>query len=142
MRTLRSHSPSSVRVATWHGPRLRRVARVLAPLVASLVAVCNDWGSAPSTTRGIDMARPASGTPWINFHPVVRLRASYEGAKGPVHAMEQDRDPDRPAPLSLAKGDFDGDGVPDLAAGYVIGRGAQSRGLIVLHRGNLDTIYP
>src|SRR4029453_18185146 len=44
--------------------------------------------------------------------------------------------------LSLAKGDFDGDGVPDLAAGYVIGRGAQSRGLIVLHRGNLDTIYP
>ena len=41
-------------------------------------------------------------------------------------------------PLSLASGDFDGDGVEDLIAGYAVPKG----GLLVIHRGNLDAFAP
>ncbi|HEY6227310.1 MAG TPA: VCBS repeat-containing protein, partial [Verrucomicrobiae bacterium] len=39
---------------------------------------------------------------------------------------------------SLAAADFDEDGVPDLAGGYAY----QDRGIIAIHRGNIDSIYP
>ena len=45
-----------------------------------------------------------------------------------------------PRPLSLAAGDFDGDGMPDLAAGYAVEGG--SYGLVALWRGNLDALFP
>jgi len=41
-------------------------------------------------------------------------------------------------PQSLATGDFDEDGMPDLIVGYTAGSG----GLFVLQRGNLDAVYP
>ena len=41
-------------------------------------------------------------------------------------------------PLSLASGDFDQDGVPDLAAGF----GTSEGGVVVLYRGNVDSLYP
>jgi len=41
-------------------------------------------------------------------------------------------------PLSLATADFDEDGVPDLVVGY----GDDTKGLFVVHRGNLEAIYP
>jgi hypothetical protein len=41
-------------------------------------------------------------------------------------------------PLSMATADFDEDGVADLVAGYA-GAGG---GIISLHRGNLDALYP
>ena len=41
-------------------------------------------------------------------------------------------------PVSLAAADFDADGVPDLLAGYATGEG----GKLVLHRGNVDALYP
>ena len=41
-------------------------------------------------------------------------------------------------PTALASADFDEDGVPDLACGYSIGE----TGLLSLHRGNKDPIYP
>jgi hypothetical protein len=40
--------------------------------------------------------------------------------------------------VALASADFDADGVPDLLAGYATGEG----GLLVLHRGNVDALYP
>ena len=41
-------------------------------------------------------------------------------------------------PLSLASADFDGDGVPDLAAGYRL----DNAGAIAFWRGNVDSIHP
>lgn len=40
-------------------------------------------------------------------------------------------------PLSLAAGDLDGDGVPDLISGYA----GDDGNMIVIHRGNVDAIY-
>src|SRR5437899_1050016 len=39
---------------------------------------------------------------------------------------------------ALASGDFDEDGVPDSISGYVRSGG----GILTLHRGNVDSIYP
>ena len=39
-------------------------------------------------------------------------------------------------PLSLAAGDFDEDGVPDLVSGYA----GPDANLLVIHRGNVDAI--
>ena len=41
-------------------------------------------------------------------------------------------------PLALASADFDGDGVPDLLAGYRM----EGRGVVTLFRGNVDAIFP
>ena len=41
-------------------------------------------------------------------------------------------------PMSLAKGDFDGDGMQDLAVGYAAGTG----GTLSLYKGNADALYP
>ena len=41
-------------------------------------------------------------------------------------------------PLALAAADFDEDGTPDLVSGYAL----DERGLLTLHRGNVDAIYP
>ncbi len=41
-------------------------------------------------------------------------------------------------PLALAAGDFDGDGIADLVSGYA----GLSCGILVLHRGNVDSIFP
>src|SRR5205807_2920578 len=41
-------------------------------------------------------------------------------------------------PLSLAAGDLDEDGVPDLVSGYA----GDDAHLLVIHRGNVDAIYP
>src|SRR5205823_2227519 len=51
---------------------------------------------------------------------------------GPDFAASQ------PQPLSMINGDFDGDGIEDLAVGYASPGG----GSIVLHRGNLDAFAP
>ena len=41
-------------------------------------------------------------------------------------------------PLTLAAGDFDGDGVDDLMSGYATPNG----GMLTLHRGNVESIFP
>jgi hypothetical protein len=41
-------------------------------------------------------------------------------------------------PRSLASADFDEDGVPDLVSGYAYA----GRGIVTIHRGNVDSIYP
>lgn len=72
---------------------------------------------------GSDSARPLLSA---GFQPPIDLAAPPGGqTQGAI-------------PLSLASGDFDGDGVPDLAVGYRSPAG----GLTVVYRGNVDAIYP
>jgi CSLREA domain-containing protein len=62
------------------------------------------------------------------------LTLTYVGNPASVHSLTSGL----AKPLSLASGDFDGDGVEDLIAGYAVPKG----GLLVIHRGNLDAFAP
>jgi uncharacterized protein (TIGR03437 family) len=73
------------------------------------------------------------GNPWINLRDGHEMLTAYVGA-----GAEQDLLSPDTRPLALGAGNFDGDGVPDLISGHA-GRG---RGILVLHRGNADAIYP
>ncbi|MEW6209571.1 MAG: VCBS repeat-containing protein [Acidobacteriota bacterium] len=74
------------------------------------------------------------GNPWISLSDGRELITSYVGPFDAVQAIEQNE----ARPLSLASADFDEDGVPDLICGYE----HEGRGIVVLHRGNADSIYP
>lgn len=60
--------------------------------------------------------------------------ARSAGVEGSVQAVATGRG----TPVALAAADFDEDGVPDLLSGY----DAQGAGVVTLHRGNVDSIYP
>src|SRR4029079_3308694 len=62
------------------------------------------------------------------------LLTSYQGPENLQRALRQNQ----AEPRSLASADFDEDGVPDLVTGYAY----NGRGIITIHRGNVDSIYP
>jgi hypothetical protein len=74
------------------------------------------------------------GNPWINMTDGHELLTAYEGPNELVRALARDE----ARPLSLISADFDEDGMPDLVAGYAGANG----GIITLHRGNVDSVYP
>lgn len=90
------------------------------------------WGCRPpNRSAEIVAAGTGSESPWIRVASSPRLEFEWDD--------ENPRSlPDPSEPLSLTAADFDGDGVPDLAAGYKTG----SRGLLLLFRGNVDSIFP
>src|SRR5262245_28386720 len=85
-------------------------------------------------TDRISVNAAGRGNPWINMTDGHELLTSYEGAPDLVQLMMRDS----ARPLSLATADFDEDGMPDLIASYAGARG----GIISLHRGNVDSVYP
>ncbi len=72
------------------------------------------------------------GGPWINLSDGRDIPISYEEAAGIEPRIEQGR----AIPLAISSGDFDQDGTPDLLCGYKSATG----GLLVIHRGNADSI--
>jgi len=84
------------------------------------------------------------GGPWINLQDGHDLLTAYTGTSGLESVIERNQ----ALPLTLASGDFDEDGVPDLVSGYgcascstTLGL-SEASGLLTLHRGNVDAIYP
>jgi hypothetical protein len=75
------------------------------------------------------------GNPWISLSDGHDLITSYTGPEKLITTLQENQ----AAPLSMASADFDEDGVPDLICGYAAPDGS---GIISLHRGNLDSIYP
>jgi hypothetical protein len=63
------------------------------------------------------------------------IPVSHEGPQNAVQAL----DSGAARPVSLARGDFDENGIEDLVAGYAMPDGS---GIAVLHRGNLDAFAP
>jgi parallel beta-helix repeat protein len=80
------------------------------------------------------------GNPWINLRDGAALPAVYTGAETAVRVLEANQ----AQPLTLAAGDFDEDGVPDLVAGYAIPPVATGgiKGGLTLHRGNVAALFP
>jgi hypothetical protein len=70
------------------------------------------------------------GGPWINLSDGRDIPTVYEEAA----EIEQGG----AIPLALSSGDFDEDGAPDLLCGYKSAKG----GLLVIHRGDVDSINP
>ncbi|HEY3026209.1 MAG TPA: Calx-beta domain-containing protein, partial [Pyrinomonadaceae bacterium] len=62
------------------------------------------------------------------------LVSAYKGPAELQQALERREAQAR----SLASADFDEDGVPDLVSGYAYG----AAGIVTIHRGNVDSIYP
>jgi hypothetical protein len=73
------------------------------------------------------------GNPWINLRDGHEMLTAYTGA-----GVEQDLLSPDTRPLVLGAGNFDGDGVPNLISGHA----GHGRGILVLHWGNADAIYP
>jgi CSLREA domain-containing protein len=86
-----------------------------------------------SAEKRIMVQAGGRGNPHLNFEDVVELPSVYEGAPDMQSFLKQNA----AEPRALASADFDEDGVPDLICGYARG----VRGLVTLHRGNVDSIH-
>jgi hypothetical protein len=93
----------------------------------------------PSRTSGQNFTRPQPDTTQSGRHIAIRdseaISVDFMGPQDAVHVLESGQ----AQPLSLARGDFDEDGIEDLVAGYSAPGGA---GIVVLYRGNLDAFAP
>lgn len=117
--------------------RYRTLLAVLLTLVllAPLVVRAQEPADADDGDRVVLQAA-RRGNPWINLLDGRALPASYTGPAALTQALQDNL----ARPLSLAADDFDEDGVPDLVSGYVMSRNGS--GILILHRGNVDAIYP
>ena len=82
----------------------------------------------------VTLQAAGKGFPYINFADGRELAASFSGPQHLAQAMLQNQ----ARPLSMASGDFDADGIPDLICGY----SGPTGGLVAIYRGNVDSIYP
>jgi CSLREA domain-containing protein len=78
--------------------------------------------------------RREQSNPQINLTDGRAVVTSYSGAESARQSLEMNQ----ASALSMASADFDEDGAPDLVSGY----SAQTGGIITLHLGNVDAIYP
>jgi VCBS repeat protein/all-beta uncharacterized protein/S-layer family protein len=74
------------------------------------------------------------GNSHINLSDGRDVITGYSGPDELVQLMEESK----ARPLALASADFDEDGITDLIGGYAGSEG----GIITIHRGNVDSIYP
>jgi CSLREA domain-containing protein len=74
------------------------------------------------------------GAPWINLKDGEDLPAAYVGRPETQSLMADAK----VEPMALASADFDEDGMPDLISAYA----APGGGVITLHRGNVESVYP
>ena len=95
-------------------------------------------GRGPEFGPGAEKSTPRSRSgrliPTIRLGESRRVDVDFSGSGIAVEALRERK----ARPLSLASDDFDEDGVPDLVCGF----GFSGGGIITLHRGNVDALYP
>jgi hypothetical protein len=99
----------------------------------------------PPANTPVSLHAQGRGTPLLNLSDGHDLITEYVGA-GKREVLESHA----AQPLALATGDFDEDGVPDLISGFAVNviagtlgvPPASGSGLLTLHRGSVDAIYP
>ncbi|HJQ71463.1 MAG TPA: FG-GAP-like repeat-containing protein [Blastocatellia bacterium] len=97
-------------------------------LLSQSIRLIRTNASTVDRAAAVSVKAAGRGGPWITLSDGRDIPTSYEGAV----EIEQGR----AMPLTLASGDFDEDGAPDLLCGY---KGAAG-GWLALHRGNADSI--
>jgi Domain of unknown function DUF11/HYR domain/FG-GAP-like repeat/FG-GAP repeat len=127
-----SHSVRSGSFSSQPSRLFIRAALVVALAAAGILPITS--GRMSRALQPSVRASALGGGSRINLRPATDLPSSYGGSANLVRILEQNS----AEPLALAAGDFDEDGVPDLAAAYVSG----GSGILSLHRGNPDAIYP
>ena len=81
----------------------------------------------------------AAQNPRIEMRRIRLLGATdFQAARPAANELGQRLERGAGRPVTLASGDLDEDGVPDLVSGYATPGG----GILALHRGNADSIYP
>src|SRR4030095_4677060 len=85
-------------------------------------------------SKHISVQAAHRGNPWINLSDGREIDPDFIATSSVVNELEKTK----AWPLSLASGEFDEDGVPDLVCGYKSTTG----GVVTLQRGNVDSIYP
>lgn len=81
----------------------------------------------------VSLLAAGRGNPWVNMEDGRDLLTGYTDVQfNKLTSQGGARS------LSLTSADFDEDGMPDLVGGF----GSASGGLIMLHRGSIDSIYP
>jgi uncharacterized protein (TIGR03437 family) len=88
---------------------------------------------APATQPDQRANPPNPGSPWLNVRVTEGTALNSANSALPVRLAAQDA-----RPLTLAAGDFDEDGMPDLISGYAL----RDSGLLTLQRGNADALWP
>jgi hypothetical protein len=74
------------------------------------------------------------GKPFVDMTDGHELLAAYEGEA----SLQQTLESNQAKPLALASADYDEDGMPDLVSAYAMA----NTGIITIHRGNVDSVYP
>ncbi len=116
------------------------LALMLIPFTVFLNTSASNSGSraeAPVLARLGDRATVhAEGrtTPRINLADGREVLTAYAGDREAQRLLQQNL----VQPLAMASSDLDEDGVPDLVSGYA----APNGGMLTLHLGNVDAIYP
>ncbi|MEN3333031.1 MAG: hypothetical protein V7641_2396 [Blastocatellia bacterium] len=85
-------------------------------------------------SASVSIHRSGLASPSINLSEGRDLLTAYSGSVQHQQAIEQGT----ARPRVLATADFDEDGMPDLVCGYA----NAGSGIIALHRGNVDFLYP
>jgi len=91
--------------------------------------------SAFAQTPAPPQTTPAETGPRIAISDSQAISVEFVGPQDATQALGSGQ----AQPLSLARGDFDEDGIEDLVAGYSAPGG---KGVVVLYRGNLDAFAP
>ncbi len=109
-------------------------------LLLKATSSANQTTSKPATAQlarlgdRISIHAAGRGNPSINLSDGRDIVAEYAGVDDASKALQDNL----AEPLALASADFDEDGVPDLVSAYA----GPSGGIVTLHRGNIDSIYP
>ncbi len=95
-----------------------------------------DVGATDSTPPPARYEHPTPHAGGLSFELATprTLAAAYEGRE----ELRRELELDLARSTALASGDFDGDGIDDLVCGYSGSEG----GIVTLHRGNADAIFP